>query len=375
MNKNPPRRRYTFVLAGLAMLVCSVVAGPVASTAAAPTTGQPSPETGGQWLRTVAPAESYDAVDIRIDVAPDGSAVWQVEYRYDLPSDAAVRGFERTQENITNPPGAFITQFEENVVAEAESRTGRSMRLENGQVRTDLDVTAREGIVVYQFRWTNFAASPSEEEVVAGDAIAGYDLGPDESLMIEWPDRLERATVSPDSDFDQPNAIRWAGPVKFRTEDPTVVLQVASGGPGGPPVLLAVLAVGIVVLVVAGWYGRARWQGEQRGTDAGQSQAEAGTGQPQAASDAGQPQAEASTAQQEGDSDQPPPDLLSDEERVLRLLEEHGGRMKQQDLIDAVDWSRTKASDVVNEMHRNDQIELFRLGRENVLALPGEIEI
>jgi len=57
---------------------------------------------------------------------------------------------------------------------------------------------------------------------------------------------------------------------------------------------------------------------------------------------------------------------------VLRLLENRGGRTKQQDVVEALGWSETKTSEVVNEMREADAIEVYRLGRENVLALPGE---
>lgn len=72
---------------------------------------------------------------------------------------------------------------------------------------------------------------------------------------------------------------------------------------------------------------------------------------------------------------EPPPELLSDEERVLGLLEDNGGRMKQQDVTAALDWSQTKTSNVVNDLQDDGKIEVYRLGNENTLALPGEIDV
>lgn len=66
---------------------------------------------------------------------------------------------------------------------------------------------------------------------------------------------------------------------------------------------------------------------------------------------------------------------MSDEERVLQLLEKNGGRMKQQELKDELGWSRTKTSNVVNDLEESGKIEMYRLGRENTLALPGEMDI
>ncbi|MFC3960088.1 helix-turn-helix transcriptional regulator [Halovivax cerinus] len=65
-----------------------------------------------------------------------------------------------------------------------------------------------------------------------------------------------------------------------------------------------------------------------------------------------------------------PEPLLSNEERVLELVEARGGRVKQQDVVAAFGWSETKTSEVVGELRAADAVSVYRLGRENVLALP-----
>jgi len=64
--------------------------------------------------------------------------------------------------------------------------------------------------------------------------------------------------------------------------------------------------------------------------------------------------------------------LLSDEERVLRLLEREGGRMKQVDIVEATDWSNAKVSQLLSEMDDEGRIDKLRIGRENLISLPGE---
>jgi uncharacterized membrane protein len=66
--------------------------------------------------------------------------------------------------------------------------------------------------------------------------------------------------------------------------------------------------------------------------------------------------------------------LLSNEERVLRLLEENGGRMKQQEVAGELDWTAAKTSQVVGDLRDEDELGSFRLGWENVLTLP-DVEI
>lgn len=67
------------------------------------------------------------------------------------------------------------------------------------------------------------------------------------------------------------------------------------------------------------------------------------------------------------------PVLLGNEERVLRLLELRGGRMKQRTVADGLGWTDAKTSRVTKGLREDGEREGFRLGRENVLALPVEL--
>jgi hypothetical protein len=66
----------------------------------------------------------------------------------------------------------------------------------------------------------------------------------------------------------------------------------------------------------------------------------------------------------------PPMELLSNEEKVLRLVEDNGGRIKQKEVAEDLDWTAAKTSQVVSDLRDNEKLESFRLGRENVLTLP-----
>ncbi|MFC7232041.1 helix-turn-helix transcriptional regulator [Saliphagus sp. GCM10025308] len=63
-------------------------------------------------------------------------------------------------------------------------------------------------------------------------------------------------------------------------------------------------------------------------------------------------------------------ELLSNEEQVINLLESRGGRMKQQSVVEELDWTDAKTSKVVTGLREEGKLESFRLGRENVLSLP-----
>lgn len=58
--------------------------------------------------------------------------------------------------------------------------------------------------------------------------------------------------------------------------------------------------------------------------------------------------------------------------RVLRLLDQHDGRLPQSEIVDRTDWSKSKVSRVLSAMAEEDQVRKIRLGRENLVARPGD---
>ena len=63
--------------------------------------------------------------------------------------------------------------------------------------------------------------------------------------------------------------------------------------------------------------------------------------------------------------------VLTNEERVLRLLESNGGRMRQSNIVEATEWSKSKVSMLLSEMESEGMISKLRVGRENIISKPG----
>ena len=57
---------------------------------------------------------------------------------------------------------------------------------------------------------------------------------------------------------------------------------------------------------------------------------------------------------------------------MLRLLEANDGRMKQGTIVEETGWSNAKVSQLLSAMDEADDIEKLRIGRENLISLPGE---
>jgi hypothetical protein len=62
---------------------------------------------------------------------------------------------------------------------------------------------------------------------------------------------------------------------------------------------------------------------------------------------------------------------ISDEERIIQLLEDHDGQMRQVAIVDEVEWSKAKVSRLLSKLDKDGEITKLRLGRENLICLRG----
>jgi hypothetical protein len=385
----------------VAAVVVLAVAAPGASAAGAPAAGSASAQDGDAFGL---PQEfDPDTVSLSADLAADGDAEWQFTYRMQLETDNETAAFEDLRDDIDANTSTYLDRFRgrvTNTVDAAANYTEREMAVENVSVSTRVNSFNEEslGVVTYSFQWRGFAETDGER-VTAGDALEGFYLDEKTSLTVSWPNGYALESVDPVGSQPKEGAVRWSGPVEFGTDEPRVVVEPApeetttttttggSGGDGGDestgdsgglvvPAAIGAL-VAVVVLGAGGWlYVR------QRNTGEGSSPPVAGTTEPDDGAGGGGTGEAAGAAAGAGagsggddddggdDGGGPPSELLSNEERVEQFLESEGGRAKQQAVVEALDWTEAKTSQVVSEMHENDAIEKFRIGRENVLKLP-----
>lgn len=144
-------------------------------------------------------------------------------------------------------------------------------------------------------------------------------------------------------------------------------------------VILAVL-VGILVGGAGTvWYIVFRPQSDEN--TAAESTAERATSEPDeansSAGEAAESAAQTETAETESTTDSPSNDSTaephrSDEDRVVELLETHGGQMKQAEIVEETEWSKSKVSVVLSEMEESGAISKLRIGRENIVSIAGQ---
>ena len=359
-----------FAVAALLGVVGLVIAG---GAAAAPLDGEVS-------QMDVDP----DDVSIAVALAPDGDAVWTVEYRVRLATDEEKDAFAELRTDVENDTAAYASRFTERMNATAstaETATGREMSVSNATVTAQRRELPRAyGVVTYRFEWANFAAVDGDRLRV-GDAIDGLFLDDSSSLAVSWPDGYRLAETTPEPDAVRDRSVVWNGPVDFSAGQPRVAIAQTGPLSGLTAGELAAAIVGLLVVGGGAVAYRRRHRGGTLGDaapaaadgdelDAGSDGAADGDGagvDPDATDEAAASDATASASDTADPVDE---ELLSNEEQVLRLIESSGGRMKQKRVADELDWTAAKTSQVVTGLRDEGELDGFRLGRENVLSLP-----
>jgi hypothetical protein len=185
---------------------------------------------------------------------------------------------------------------------------------------------------------------------------------------------VESASVGPEN-----GTLRWEGSTRFGEEDLTArFTRSGTNGPIGPGFPRSPgLPLGVAVaLIVAGIALALHLRGSGASDD--QPSADRPATPPQADEAAGAESPATGADQPPASATEPPDDpfagidetLLSDAERVERVLEVSGGRMRQSQIVEATGWSNAKVSQVCSDMADEGRIEKLRIGRENLITLP-----
>lgn len=372
---------------GVAVLVTLFVfasIGPVAGVHGAAETDVSQPES------TAFQQDQIDADEVRMDVFihANGTAEWTLEFWVRLDDDESEAAFESLQSDIQTDPDNYTTRMADRMAdtaATASDATGREMTVDGFEVETQRQSLAREyGIVRYSFDWHGFAAV-DDETIRAGDAIEGVYLDDGTRLLFEWPEGYDLETAAPDPDDERDRVVIWrGGDTDFVSGEPRVVLTTGTGWSSTVPFVAALALTLAGAGVYGAWWYRRRGRtvdSEKRGTDLEtpsepevlRMETEEGPAMDQTEKPASEsePRSETVTDRSEPSNTAPvDTTLLSNEEQVIQLLEERGGRLKQQTVVEELGWTDAKTSKVVTGLRQSEKLESFRLGRENVLSLP-----
>jgi uncharacterized membrane protein len=357
--RSPTAQRSLLItlLGALAVGVIILGSVPVAAT-----------HTGGNQTDTA-------ATTMRIDLQSDGHAQWTVTMRFSIESENESAAFDRLASDFEAGESDVLAvdPFRE-AADRASQTTGRSMNITAVDRTADRSSAALE----LQFTWTKFART-SGDRLALGDVFTTPSgtwlprLTERQTLIIEFPPSY---SVQSSSRALENRTFSIEGPAAFDPGEPSAIL--VRQGPGTTTVtpnsvtqspafgISPVFGIGallvLVVILVLLLERRRRGAGVPTPTSDGN-----GDGGPMATASGG---SESTVDGSEPDSGP----LLSDEERILRLLHNEGGRMKQAAIVEETDWSNAKVSQLLTEMADNGDIDKLRIGRENLISLPGELQ-
>ncbi|WP_256297197.1 helix-turn-helix transcriptional regulator [Haloarchaeobius salinus] len=357
---------------------------------------------------TLGSAQEFDRTQFRIRVFENGSARFAIRYERQLSNESEREQFQQFATEFESNETELYTNFERrarDLVAFGRNETGREMTATGFQrsATEEPSFDGHVGIVTMSFRWTAFAQTADDRVVVADVFEGGFYIGPAQSLVFLPGDGLVFESVSPAGEFSAPtpaesDTVTWQGERSFSDQRPRVVYvpsttpttsatttntdgggggttatETTTSGPGDStatspegggsdgslpmlPIMLGLVLVGLAGAVV--WFSR-RSEDDDTGTAATDSPSDGGDG------------GAAATESPAVEPSVPDEELLTDEDRVVDLLEENGGRMRQSNIVDETDWSKSKVSMLLSDMEDDGSISKLRVGRENIVSLAG----
>jgi hypothetical protein len=414
-----------FLLIG--SLCCTLGTALAVAGGSPPESADPATDTG--FVDVATEEFEADRTVFAITLQNDRSARWVFRYEQRLESDGAATDFRSFADRFNSEETESYRNFRNRAISltgSGRNVTGRNMSAEafDRDARIEERGPAGEEFAVLEmsFVWTAFAERDGDRRVVGDVFAGGLYVGPDQELRFErGPDvRFESVEPTPDSTaagtLADSESISWIGEVQFTDRHPRVVYldrdagtdsstagtdsaaadsgsdpdtdstSTPTGGSSGTGRFVPLVAIAIVLLLGVG--GAIAYRSDrlrpavdtiapgtetdvadatdpaasvdsdtERGTNAGsvdhtpaEAEATLGGGSVPAVTDE---------------------ELLSDEERVIALLEEHGGRMKQVDIVGNTNWSKSKVSMLLSEMESEGTISKLRVGRENIVSLAG----
>ncbi|MFB6199137.1 MAG: helix-turn-helix transcriptional regulator, partial [Halobacteriaceae archaeon] len=256
----------------------------------------------------------------------------------------------------------------------ASERTNRSMEIQDIQRSTSVvNGSNGTGLLVLKFQWTNFARVENGTLHVGDVFGSPWNLAKNQRLIIQPPTGYSVNSVQPSTAVND-GVLEWTGPQSFAQYEPSVTYVPGDSTPPtttttpSPPVNEEQMNLGdiflfIIALFIGGLIAYAWTRRDSIQDIMSSEEEEEKVGDDHASSRKG------------GDEEKvDEEDLLSDEEKIERMLRKQGGRMRQAEIVEQTGWSNAKVSQLLSDMDDADQVDKLRIGRENLITLVEESE-
>ena len=354
------------------LLVVSVLGGGTVLAADSPTPEPTDSTVDQQDALTQEDADDFDSESFGVTLHESGDATWTFRYEKRLEDTEAVDAFEEFAEEFEDGETELSEQFETQATALASTgsdRTDREMEATDFERSAGVEQQLnRMGYVEMSFTWSAFA-SVDDGAITVGDVFeGGLYLGPGQVFVLEAGDGLTFETIDPDdghyteASLEDASSVRWTGERNFHDGQPYAALEVdesSDAGAANSNWSVPWVAIAGVVFAVIAIGGAVAWYRSSGRGPAGEDP----TTETETYRERAEESADTGTVTGE--------DLITDEDRIVTLIRENGGRMKQVNIVEETDWSKSKVSMLLSDMEEDGTISKLRVGRENIISLDG----
>lgn len=299
------------------------------------------------FLVSVPSIKSQDSEDTtHIIIYEDGSAFWELEIRFELKSEADRTFFQDYIDALEEEKDVMIEEKKteiEDIINKLNLTMKRSMTIENLNLSYGVVETINKdyGVVKFQFLWHGFAEKDGDKLLIGDVFLGGYYLNKNETMIIDFPQNFIYEYVYPLPDETKISNLIWYGPKNFGEKEPTLILsrfevkntetkssteKQEEGKEKDYLFIILIFIIGILFIAILTTKIRKKKNEE---------------------------------------------DIFFDEDIIVDLLKKKGGKCMQNKIVEETGFSKSKISQVLNDMEQNGVISKKKIGRNNLIILNG----
>jgi len=296
-------------------------------------------------LVSVPSIKSQDSEDTtHIIIYEDGSAFWELETRFELKSEVDRTFFQDYIDVLEEEKDVMIEEKKteiEDIINKLNLTTKRSMTIENLNLSYGIVETINKdyGVVKFQFLWHGFAEKDGDKLLIGDVFLGGYYLNKNETMIIDFPQNFIYEYVYPLPDETKISNLIWYGPKSFGEKEPTLILsrfevkntetkssteEIEEDKEKDYLFIILIFIIGILFIAIL----TAKIRKKEDGGD-----------------------------------------IFFDEDIIVNLLKKNGGKCLQNKIVEETGFSKSKISQVLNDMERKGVISKKKIGRNNLIIL------
>ena len=283
------------------------------------------------FLSSWGSAISEESNSIYIKIYEDGSALWNLETRFELKTQADSDFFDEYMAALEEDKDFIIQQKKDSlqeIINTVAYSSGREMTVENISLNYhSIDyINKKFGVVNIKFLWKGFGLR-DKDMLKIGDAFSkGSYIKEGEVLVIEYPKEYSINSVYPEPNEKRENSVLWYGPKILLENEPMIVLEKKSLLNSLNIFLYWFIGILVIFIVILIYIIKSR---KKKNIAI----------------------------------------LLSDQEKVIKILKSSGGKCFQNGIVDQLGMSKSKISQIISEMEKNRLITKQKYGKNNLIIL------